>query len=36
VTRSTIRPTESQPIRKSAAIGVFGIGWTSHAATSRV
>jgi hypothetical protein len=32
--RSTIRPTVSQPIRKSPAIGVFAICCASHATTS--
>ena len=34
MTRATIRPTESQPIRSSPAIGVLAICWASHAQTS--
>ena len=34
MTRCTIRPTVSQPIRSSPAIGVLAICWASHATTS--
>jgi hypothetical protein len=34
MTRSTIRPTVSQPIRSNPAIGVLAICCASHATTS--
>jgi hypothetical protein len=34
ITRSTMRPTVSQPIRSNPAIGVLAICWASHATTS--
>jgi hypothetical protein len=34
ITRSTIRPTVTQPIRNSPAIGVAAICWANQATTS--